>query len=94
MQPAVPLWKVIVGFAPAKLCNRARKGPVFSFVMRHVEEIARTDNGIRVACILAIELALRHVHFRSPSKKKYFDAATMLTAARRAWQNRTMRNAH
>jgi hypothetical protein len=30
MQPAVPLWKVIVGFAPAKLHNRARKGPVFS----------------------------------------------------------------
>jgi hypothetical protein len=31
VQPAVPLWKVIVGFAPAKLYNRARKGPVFSF---------------------------------------------------------------
>jgi hypothetical protein len=30
MQPAVPLWKVIVGFAPAKLHNRTRKGPVFS----------------------------------------------------------------
>jgi hypothetical protein len=30
VQSAVPLWKVIVGFAPAKLHNRARKGPVFS----------------------------------------------------------------
>src|SRR3954466_15902657 len=29
MQPAVPLWKVIVGVMPTN-SNRARKGPVFS----------------------------------------------------------------
>ena len=40
MQAAVPLWKVIVGFAPAKLHNRARKGPVFSYCPYCVEKIA------------------------------------------------------
>ena len=40
MQAAVPLWKVIVGFAPAKLHNRARKGPVFSYCPCCVEKIA------------------------------------------------------
>src|SRR3954451_5454805 len=61
MQPAVPLWKVIVGLAPAKLYNRARKGPVFSFPALRGRNLPKRRSQEVVLLQFAPKLALGHL---------------------------------
>jgi hypothetical protein len=102
MQPAVPLWKVIVGLAPTKLCNRTRKGPVFSFIRRCVEGITIVGFAPGLALgHLSREMRMGTPHRKTPranrcsvrmkenaGAQKIPERKLTLAAARCTWQNK------